>query len=170
MVLQPKQKRFTIMLDTDPREKRYNMDIYPSKYADRLQMVNVLLHIKDQQPDIYAQACGALGYDPVRVGRESAAYKRQTARKLSQVEQKRRAELPIMEKARDLLERHGEMTSAELSKLIWLSETREHINPRYLGVLLSRMVEMGEIELSPYPWKVRHFGPIGCAFKPDTKR
>ena len=75
------------------------------------------------------------------------------------------------ELAEEINARGKEMTAAEVAD-VYTDPDGLTLNPRKVGALLRQAVAMGLIDVSPEPWSVKHYGPLGFEFaaKPVRKR
>lgn len=75
------------------------------------------------------------------------------------------------ELAEEIITRGKEMTAAEVAD-VYTDPDGMTLNPRKIGALLRQAVAMGLIDVSPEPWSVKHYGPLGFEFaaKPVRQR
>ena len=75
------------------------------------------------------------------------------------------------ELAEEIIARGKEMTAAEVAD-VYTDPDGMTLNPRKIGALLRQAVGMGLIDVSPEPWSVKHYGPLGFEFaaKPVRQR
>ena len=75
------------------------------------------------------------------------------------------------ELAEEIIARGKEMTAAEVAD-VYTDPDGMTLNPRKVGALLRQAVGMGLIAVSPEPWSVKHYGPLGFEFavKPVRQR
>lgn len=67
------------------------------------------------------------------------------------------------ELAEEINARGKEMTAAEVAD-VYTDPDGLTLNPRKVGALLRQAVAMGLIDVSPEPWSVKHYGPLGFEF------
>ena len=67
------------------------------------------------------------------------------------------------ELAEEINARGKEMTAAEVAD-VYTDPDGLTLNPRKVGALLRQAVAMGLIDVSPEPWSVKHYGPVGFEF------
>lgn len=67
------------------------------------------------------------------------------------------------ELAAEINARGIEMTAAEVADFYTDPDGRA-LNPRKVGALLKNAATMGLIDVSPEPWAVKHYGPVGFEF------
>lgn len=75
------------------------------------------------------------------------------------------------ELAEEINARGKEMTAAEVAD-VYTDPDGLTLNPRKVGALLKNAAAMGLVDVSPEPWSVKHYGPVGFEFakKPVRKR
>ena len=75
------------------------------------------------------------------------------------------------ELAEEIVARGGEFTAAEIAEF-YTDPDGLTLSTRKVGALLKNAAAMGFIEVSPEPWPVKHYGPVGFDFakKPERKR
>lgn len=73
------------------------------------------------------------------------------------------------ELAQEITARNAEFTAAEIAEF-YTDPDGLTLNPRKVGALLRTAVSMGLIDVSPYPWSVKHYAPIGFEFTPKPER
>lgn len=73
------------------------------------------------------------------------------------------------ELAEEINARGKEMTAAEVAD-VYTDPDGLTLNPRKVGALLRQAVAMGLIDVSPEPWSVKHYGPVGFEFAAKPKR
>ena len=75
------------------------------------------------------------------------------------------------ELAEEIVTRNKEMTAAEVAD-VYTDPDGMTLNPRKVGALLRQAAAMGLIDVSPEPWSVKHYAPVGFEFakKPVRKR
>lgn len=75
------------------------------------------------------------------------------------------------ELAEEIITRGKEMTAAEVAD-VYTDPDGMTLNPRKVGALLRQAVAMGLIDVSPEPWSVKHYAPMGFEFaaKPVRQR
>ena len=75
------------------------------------------------------------------------------------------------ELAAEITARGKEMTASEVAEF-YTDPDGLTLSARKVGALLKNAVSMGLIAVSPEPWSVKHYGPIGFEFakKPERKR
>lgn len=75
------------------------------------------------------------------------------------------------ELAEEVTARGKEVTAAEVADF-YTDPNGMTLNPRKVGALLKNAAAMGLIDVSPEPWAVKHYGPVGFEFaaKPVRKR
>lgn len=75
------------------------------------------------------------------------------------------------ELAAEITARGKEMTAADVADF-YSDPDGLTLNPRKVGALLRTAAAMGLIDVSPEPWAVKHYGPVGFEFakKPERKR
>lgn len=67
------------------------------------------------------------------------------------------------ELAAEVTARGKETTAAEIADY-YTDPDGMTLNPRKVGALLRTAAAMGLIDVSPEPWSVKHYGPVGCEF------
>lgn len=67
------------------------------------------------------------------------------------------------ELAEEINVRNKEMTAAEVAD-VYTDPDGLTLNPRKVGALLKNAASMGLIDVSPEPWAVKHYGPVGFEF------
>ena len=65
--------------------------------------------------------------------------------------------------------RNVELTAADLADLTTDCDGLP-MNARKVGALCRQAANAGFIAVSPYPWSVKHYGPIGYEFAPKPER
>lgn len=65
--------------------------------------------------------------------------------------------------------RNVELTAADLADLTTDCDGLP-MNARKVGALCRQAANAGLIAVSPYPWSVKHYGPIGYEFAPKPER
>ena len=65
--------------------------------------------------------------------------------------------------------RNAELTAADLATLTTDCDGMP-MNARKVGALCRQAATNGLIAVSPYPWSVKHYGPIGFEFAPKPER
>ena len=75
------------------------------------------------------------------------------------------------ELAAEVCARGKEMTASEVADF-YTDPDGLTLNPRRVGALLKQAASAGLIDVSPEPWSVKHYGPVGFEFakKPERKR
>lgn len=73
------------------------------------------------------------------------------------------------ELAEEINARGKEMTAAEVAD-VYTDPDGLTLNPRKVGALLRQAVAMGLIDVSPEPWSVKHYAPVGFEFAKKPKR
>ena len=73
------------------------------------------------------------------------------------------------ELAQEITARNAEFTAAEIAEFYTDPEGMS-LSPRKVGALLRQAVAMGLIAVSPEPWSVKHYGPVGFEFTPKPER
>lgn len=73
------------------------------------------------------------------------------------------------ELAQEINTRNAEFTAADLAEF-YTDPDGMTLSPRKVGALLKNAVAMGLIEVSPEPWSVKHYAPVGFEFAPKPKR
>lgn len=73
------------------------------------------------------------------------------------------------ELAEEITVRGKEMTAAEVAD-VYTDPNGLTLNPRKVGALLKNAASMGLVDVSPEPWSVKHYGPVGFEFAPKPKR
>lgn len=74
------------------------------------------------------------------------------------------------ELAAEITARGKEMTAADVADF-YTDPDGLTLKPRKVGALLRTAAAMGLIDVSPEPWSVKHYGPVGFEFakKPERK-
>lgn len=67
------------------------------------------------------------------------------------------------ELAEEVTARGKEVTAAEVADF-YTDPDGMTLNPRKVGALLKNAAAMGLIDVSPEPWAVKHYGPVGFEF------
>ena len=67
------------------------------------------------------------------------------------------------ELAEEVTARGKEVTAAEVAGF-YTDPDGMTLNPRKVGALLKNAAAMGLIDVSPEPWAVKHYGPVGFEF------
>lgn len=67
------------------------------------------------------------------------------------------------ELAEEVTARGKEVTAAEVADF-YTDPDGLTLNPRKVGALLKNAAAMGLIDVSPEPWAVKHYGPVGFEF------
>lgn len=67
------------------------------------------------------------------------------------------------ELAGEINARGAEFTAADIAKF-YADPDGMPLNPRKVGALLRQAVAMGLIAVSPEPWSVKHYAPVGFEF------
>ena len=65
--------------------------------------------------------------------------------------------------------RNTELTAADLATLTTDCDGMP-MNARKVGALCRQAATNGLIAVSPYPWSVKHYGPVGFEFAPKPER
>ena len=73
------------------------------------------------------------------------------------------------ELAEEVTARGKEVTAAEVADFYTDPEGMP-VSARKVGAALRQAVAMGLVEVSPEPWSVKHYGPVGFKFAPKPKR
>lgn len=73
------------------------------------------------------------------------------------------------ELANEITTRNAEFTAADIAEF-YTDPDGMPVSARKVGALLRQAVAMGLVEVSPEPWSVKHYGPIGYTFAKKPKR
>ena len=73
------------------------------------------------------------------------------------------------ELAGEINARGAEFTAADIAEF-YTDPDGMPLTARKVGALLRQAVTMGLVEVSPEPWSVKHYAPVGFAFAPKPKR
>ena len=134
----------------------------------RKQLVNALA--AEGIADVIADAMGADVAD-VTTTIEKMVKSANAVRKSKPSAETLRNRVLAKELAEEIVTRYAEFTAAEIAEF-YTDPDGLSLSARKVGALLKNAAAMGFIEVSPEPWPVKHYGPVGFEFakKPERKR
>lgn len=134
----------------------------------RKQLVNALA--AEGIADVIADAMGADVAD-VTTTIEKMVKSANAVRKSKPSAETLRNRVLAKELAEEIVTRYAEFTAAEIAEF-YTDPDGLTLSARKVGALLKNAAAMGFIEVSPEPWPVKHYGPVGFEFakKPERKR
>lgn len=134
----------------------------------RRQLINALA--AKGVPNVIADAMGADVADVIATIDKMVKSANTVYKSKPSAETLRNREL-ARELAAEITARGKEMTASEVAEF-YTDPDGLTLSARKVGALLKNAVAMGLIAVSPEPWSVKHYGPIGFEFakKPERKR